>query len=34
MPPDATRLGRPRGYSFPPHLRAKGLLEDTLLWEL
>ena len=30
----STRLGRLRRYSFPPHLRAKGLLEDTSLWEL
>ena len=34
MPPDSTRLGRLRRYNFPPHFRAKGLLEDTSLWEL
>ena len=34
MPPDSTRLGRLRRYNFPPYLRAKGLLEDTSLWEL
>ena len=34
MPPDPTRLGRLRRYNFPPHLREKGLLEDTSLWEL
>ena len=34
MPLDPTRLGRLSHYNFPPHLRAKGLLEDTSLWEL
>ena len=29
MPPDPTKLGRLRRYSFPPYLRAKGLFKNT-----